>query len=412
MFRFPEPVTVDSGHSLLVPFIADSLPARRMSLYQPTVHARHPLSTIRLENAGQTGLPPGVLTLFERDPGDQTVSYVGDARLGAFPAGEDRLISFAVDQRVRIDTENRGTSTLVSGQVVDGVLRLSRNEQRTVIYTITGAAREDRLVAIEHTRLDGWDLVLEEDLEVEETDTAYRIYRQVPAGEVVMVRVTQERPTVEQLALVNLADAQISFYAGAGELSDAIRAAMGELSELRANVADATQALRVLEERQRMVIEDQGRIRRNLGSVPRESDLYQRYLQTLGEQEDELEQLVQQIVAANAAVVAARQAVTDYVRDLNGFDGPDPLTVGYAGAGGARFRRYRSGRSANGCALPKAARRAWGGANPLKAKAERGSRRRPIVLSANSQASCAGDPRPRRKPCRRQSILRFASPHA
>jgi hypothetical protein len=48
------------------------------------------MAAVRLTNDGDTGLPPGILTIYERDKAGM-VSYVGDARLSAFPIGEQRL---------------------------------------------------------------------------------------------------------------------------------------------------------------------------------------------------------------------------------------------------------------------------------------------------------------------------------
>src|SRR5690606_32021944 len=103
LFRVPEPVTVASGYSLLVPVVDRTVPADLVALYQQQIHATHPLASVHLTNDGETGLPPGILTLYERDAAG-SVSYIGDARLGALPAGESRLLSFAVDQKVTVDT--------------------------------------------------------------------------------------------------------------------------------------------------------------------------------------------------------------------------------------------------------------------------------------------------------------------
>lgn len=316
MFRFPTPITVENGHSLLVPMIAREVPAERLSLYQPETHALHPLSTVRLENDSESGLPPGILTLFEQAVADGRVAYVGDAQIGAFPAGEDRLISFAVDQRVRVDRESSGGQTITEGSIVDGILRLTLTDEQTTTYTITGAAREDRLVALEHPRQAGWDLVVDPALRVEETENRYRIYRDVPAGEVVEVPVTLRRPRFERVSLVDMSDGQIQYYTAAARLSDSVRAAVAELATYRSAIVDAETALRTLENERRAIVDDQARVRRNLDSVPRDSDLYQRYLQTLSEQEDRLEGLNQEIDTAQTDVTAARQALIDYARTL------------------------------------------------------------------------------------------------
>ena len=296
--------------------IAREVPVQRLSLYQPETHTLHPLSSVRLTNDGETGLPPGVLTLYERTTADGSVAFVGDARLGAFPGGEERLVSFAVDQRVRVERESEGSQTITEGSIVDGVLRLTMMDSQTTTYTITGAAREDRLVAIEHPKQAGWDLVVDAALTVEETAERYRVFRTVEAGEVAEVEVTLQRPRSERLELINLSDGQIRFYAAARELSESMRQAISEILRHRAAIADAETAVSELEREQRDIIDDQGRVRRNLDTVPRDSDLYQRYLQTLSQQEDRLEDLRGELGSAMEAVASARQALVVYARGL------------------------------------------------------------------------------------------------
>ncbi|MBV8776348.1 MAG: hypothetical protein JO258_04050, partial [Alphaproteobacteria bacterium] len=97
-FILPYKVNVAAGQSLVVPLIDLELPAARVDLYQPATAQSHPLVAIELTNAADTGLPPGVLTLY-----DQTragAQYLGDARLAVFPTGEKRLLSYAVDNKV------------------------------------------------------------------------------------------------------------------------------------------------------------------------------------------------------------------------------------------------------------------------------------------------------------------------
>jgi len=65
------------------------------------------------------------------------------------------------------------------------------------------------------------------------------------------------------------------------------------------------------------IVRARGRIRRNLDSVPRDSDLYERYLNTLAEQEDQLVRVTQRIEETRTALEAARQALTEYARNLS-----------------------------------------------------------------------------------------------
>ena len=118
----PGPVSVANGNSLMVPIVSRTVPAERLALYQPATDARHPLAAVQLSNDGASGLPPGILTLYERAP-DGVVSHVGDARLSALPVGQTRLLSFASDQKVTIDRADSESQTITKARITDGMLQ-------------------------------------------------------------------------------------------------------------------------------------------------------------------------------------------------------------------------------------------------------------------------------------------------
>jgi hypothetical protein len=65
LFRFPDRFDLKSGQSMMVPFVSREVPMERVSLYQPETHPTHPLAAVEIRNDGDSGLPPGVLTLYE-----------------------------------------------------------------------------------------------------------------------------------------------------------------------------------------------------------------------------------------------------------------------------------------------------------------------------------------------------------
>ena len=81
-------VDLANGRTLSIPILDRQMPAERLALYQADTAARNPLAAIRLTNDGETGLPPGILTLYERDKAG-SVSYVGDARPVGLPRRRD-----------------------------------------------------------------------------------------------------------------------------------------------------------------------------------------------------------------------------------------------------------------------------------------------------------------------------------
>lgn len=318
VFRVPEPISVESGHSLLVPIVAEAIPLERVSVYQPDTHPTHPLASVRLVNDGEVGLPPGVLTLFERGADSGQVAYVGDARLAALPAGDERMISFAVDQKVRIDRQFFSDRAVTRSSIADGILRLQVTEEQRITYTIEGAAREPRTVILEHPRTGGdWRLVspTAED-EAEVTDTHYRIPVEITAGETVSVDVVLERPLTDRVVLSDLTLGQVSFYAQSTELSAEVREAIAGMRRHLTVIAELQEKLADLNSSVSIIVAEQGRIRDNLRAVPDDSDLYQRYLATLSGQEDRLLELRAAIEDAQAERQAARDALQAYVGGL------------------------------------------------------------------------------------------------
>ncbi len=317
VFRVPHPIDVTSGHSLLVPIVARDVPAERLSLYQPSTHPRHPLASVRLANDGESGLPPGVLTLYERASTSGLVAFVGDARLDALPVGDDRMLSFAVDQRVTIDREIRDTRSTTEASIVDGVLMQTITEEQTTTYVIEGAAQDDRLILIEHPRRSGWELMTPgEDAVDEMTDGHYRLPVEVAAGENVRYEVVLQRPRLDRVVLSDLNLAQVLFYAEDSDLPEEIRETIATLAEFQAAIADTERELRELEQSRDDITREQGRIRDNLRAVPQDSDLHRRYLATLDAQETELETLAEQIATAREELGEAREALVSHARTL------------------------------------------------------------------------------------------------
>lgn len=313
LFRVPEPVSVRAGDSLSIPLIDREVSAEPVSLYQPATHQRHPLAAVLLKNESEAALPAGVLTLYQG--GKAGASFLGDARLGPLPAGEERLLSFAVDTKTKIDREVRDTSTLLRGTVSRGVLRLMRSRRQITTYTVTAPAQEPRHLIVEHRRLPGWDLT-EPSGTVETTGANYRLPLKLQAGETRKLTVTLERQTGESLRILDLNDNQIGFFAQARELTPELRQAFAKLAELKRAVDAPRDELALLEAEREAIFTDQRRIRDNMGRLQRGTDLHQRYLRKLEAQETRLEDIAETIDAAQSRQQAARDALTSYVDGL------------------------------------------------------------------------------------------------
>jgi hypothetical protein len=316
VFRLPLAVTIKAGHSMMTPIIDRELPAERLAYYQPATHPRHPLAAVTLANDTKTGLPPGALTLYERTGAKGATGYLGDAQMNGLPAGEDRIVSYALDGKTRIDREVKRRQTIAKGKILHGVFELTYLEQQRTTYRVKAPAREDRRLLFEHPRRPGWTLAKPPEKETKLSAKHYRIRHGIKRGEEAKFEVVIERPRLSKIVLNGLSTKQLVGYAKTGKLDDGLRQAFARMAELKREVEEQEHRLKRAKEDQQEVFKDQKRIRDNLYRVPRNTDLHRRYLTKLNLQENKLERTLKEIEAAKKDVDRAKKALADYIGKL------------------------------------------------------------------------------------------------
>ena len=316
IFKFPRAVSVENGRTLSIPIVDRQVPAARLALYQADTAARNPLAAIRLTNDGESGLPPGIITLYERDKGGY-VSYVGDARLSAFPVGETRLLAYALDEKIIIERDVAQTDRVASGSIANGALRLSRVMRQTTAYRVRGPAKEPRQLVVVQRRLPGWTLTKPDSKDVELSEGNYRIPFRLPGGDQTQTfEVVQEQTQQQEIRLVESAAEQIRVYAQAREFDAKTREQLTRVLQLQQAAAEAQRKVAQVDAERQAIVQEQARLRDNLARVPPNSDLQRRYLATLDKQETDLEALANRRAEAEKATAAARDALRTYVSQL------------------------------------------------------------------------------------------------
>jgi hypothetical protein len=309
-FTAPGKISVGIGQSLILPLLDRDLPARQLDFYQPSVEAHHPLAAVELTNAGDTGLPPGVLTLYRQ--GGHGAEYLGDARLAALPAGDKRLLSFAADAKVTIDRAVAERRDLVKATLAEGVMRLSRTQRQTTTYRIKSTGAPPPLL-VEQPRQPGWTLAAPDPHEVEVTASGYRIPVASGTAELAVV---EERPLVEVVHLADLHDDALAAYAAATEFDPALRKALGELAARRQAVSRERAELERLKAHRAELVADETRLRDNLTALGHDAALHKRVLDKFAETETAIDAATEAVAKATAATNAAETALAAYVAGL------------------------------------------------------------------------------------------------
>jgi uncharacterized protein DUF4139 len=310
-FTLPTKVSVAAGQSLIVPLIDRELPARRTDFFQPTTDPHHPLAAVELTNAADSGLPPGVLTLYQQS--DAGSSYLGDARLAALAAGDKRLLSYAVDTKVTIDQSDDTQQSIVKATVADGVMRLTRLQRRTATYQVNATASPPGLI-IERQRLPGWTLAAPDT--ADRTTDAYRVTAALDPKGNGAVTIVEEKPIQQEVRLLDLDDQQIGVYLSAKTLDPALRQVFADLAQRRSAVSRQQADLdRLTEERTRLT-EDEERLRDNYTALKDDPAMRKTTLDKLKAAEAAIDANTGASAKASAALDQAQSDLSAYVAAL------------------------------------------------------------------------------------------------
>lgn len=278
-YRLPSPVTLAAGRTLSVPIVDAEVPGERISLYRRG-QGQHPIAAISLKNATSATLPPGILTVYDAEAG-----YVGDARLPATPAGEERLASFATDRKVIVRSEEKPEETVAGVKVVDGVARVSVVSRSVTDYSIKGAPDGERTVVVEHPRRPGW--TFSSPALASETATAYRLKAKLGAGQSTDLRATLETTRLDTFQLADADEAQLLDWAASPadpKTSDRLKA----VAKLRGEAAAVEREIADIDDKAGRLRTEQERIRANMGATPRESDFGKKLLRQLETSEGQI----------------------------------------------------------------------------------------------------------------------------
>jgi hypothetical protein len=314
-FTLPNKINVGAGQSLVVPVIDRELPAHRVEIYQPLTDSTHPLAAIELTNAAETGLPPGVLTLYQQ--GDRGAEYLGDARLAAFPAGDKRLLSYAVDNKVTVTSDSISRDAIVKATIAEGVMHLTRLNRVTTTERISSTTPPAHLI-IEKSALGGnWRLASPPADQVEKTPGgAYRIAATLDAKGNGTVTIVEEQPVEETTQLADLGDDQIGVVVAAKELDPKLRQALGDLVQRRQTVHRLQAALERLNDERGRLTDDESRLRDNYTALKDDPAMRKTTLDKLKTADAAIDDNAAASAKATSALAAAEADLTAYIGGL------------------------------------------------------------------------------------------------
>ena len=310
-YSLTQPVTIHKNESAMVPILQQELPAEHVTLWSDK--ERNPLRALWLENKSKLTLDAGSFSIFESG------EFAGEGLLDPIHPGEKRLLSYAVDQAVRV---RRGgfadTRTLHHVAMRQGVLVETTSEVSESTYTVTNGADEVRTVIVEHARRANAELDTKSDSAPkpeETTATAYRFRVVVKPHESADLHVGERANLSERIVLNALqfrSDYIISLSKYAPNLEDKLKPlidAETALSDLDRRIAD-------LQQKEKILSDDEARVRDNVAAL-KNNDAAKRFVDELNHAEDDLQAARKERTGLEKGRDAARKHLDDLIAQVS-----------------------------------------------------------------------------------------------
>jgi chromosome segregation ATPase len=137
------------------------------------------------------------------------------------------------------------------------------------------------------------------------------------AGNTTNFRIVEEVETYNSYSAMQLDVNAILQYAKTGAASDAVVQAFREIGRRQNEIAGFQRTIDDLERERVRIREEQERIRANMNTIDRNSDLYRRYMGKFTEQETRIEAIATETQKAQESRDKAQAALNDFVSELS-----------------------------------------------------------------------------------------------
>jgi hypothetical protein len=301
-YNLKEKVTILKNRSALVPIISSHVDAEKVTLWSAS--SPRALRALWIKNTSGLTLDSGTFNIIDNN------AFAGEGLIDPLKPQERRLLSYAVDQGVRVEHANRLENRPVTHiQITHGVMIQKQEQRDHQVYTIRNSNSEARDVVIEHPVRQGWKLPA--DLKPEETSASfYRFRIAAKPNETATLKIDEVKPLETRYALSNLTDAQVVVWSNENLIKPATLQALQKIIQQKNEIAGLEREIQTRKAQIGSIDQDQQRLRENMKALkgsPEEKALLQRYTKELNDQEDKLQ--------AVRAEIATREQQRDKNRE-------------------------------------------------------------------------------------------------
>jgi hypothetical protein len=330
-YNITEPITIRKNESAMVPILQTKIDAERVTLWsqqQPV-----PLRALWITNTSDLTLDRGSFSIVEDG------NFGGEGLLDPIHPAEKRLLSYAVDQAVRVDNKTASIHHLRSLAIAKGVLTEHYRDIITREYSIRNAATEARTVVLEHARMNDYQLnaaglvsastaanaaneqpanAVKPD---ETTPTLYRFRITVPAGQTLHFKVAESHAYPRTVQVGNVNDQQVKLLLQEmGEKQEDNPEFLKKIQPIldaQRKISDLNTQKRTIDADLKNLHSEEERQRANITALKdADKQAQQRFVNDLSHTEDQIAQKQKDQVQIDTQVQAAQKALADLVQQI------------------------------------------------------------------------------------------------
>jgi len=313
LFRYSieSPVKIARRQSAMLPIVNETIKGEKVSIYNESVQAKHPLNGLKITNSTPLHLMQGPITVFDGG------IYAGDAKIDDLTPGTERLISYALDLDTEVAPKSKGhPDQMLAIKIIKGTLYIDHKAQQTRSFTVKNSGSKAKKVLIEHNKSGDWKLISPAKAD-DTTRDRYRFVVMAEPGKPSTLDVVEERLFQQTVAVTNLDDNSIRYYSSLAITSGKVKEALANVIKLKNELGLISRERQVLQAEIAEIDREQNRIRQNMPQLEKNSELYGRYVAKLNDQETRIETLRVQIEAKLKQEQAKQKALDEFLYGLD-----------------------------------------------------------------------------------------------
>jgi hypothetical protein len=288
-YKLKERVTIRKNQSALVPILQTDVAAEKVSLWNESLGVARPLRALWLSNASALTLDGGSFSVLDSN------TFAGEGIVEAVKPGERRLLSYATDLGLLVDTKEESMRERVTRAYINrGILVTVSEDREKKTYTVRNEDTTPRALLIEHPARPEWKLAPDSPQPEEKAVGLYRFRLNVEPKKTERLVISEAKPLYTQYELKTFTDDQIELLLREKSISPDVEKALRAIVAQKNVVADFDAKIKNQQKAIEQIFTDQTRLRENMKSLrgsPEEKALLQRYTKQLDDEETQLETL-------------------------------------------------------------------------------------------------------------------------